>query len=296
MGKPYQDLTGQRFGLLVAVEQRAAHDGGIAWLFRCDCGGSRVAKVGALRWGVNHGSTPTCGCRPELNITGQRFGRLVAIKKVSGFREKTTWRCRCDCNVETLVAKSNLLNGHTQSCGCLRLEKSVEAATRHGATSGPRSEWSREHAIWCGMISRCTNPKVKNFHRYGGRGIRVCARWLGEEGFVNFLADMGPRPSKRHSIERKNTDGHYEPDNCCWATPVAQCNNTSRNRKITAFGRTLTAAEWARETGIAGNTIRRRLDRGGMSPEEAVSQPLATGNQTKAWATRRARAQRPAAL
>ncbi len=272
-----EDMTGQRFGLLVAVAPTRDANGQYAWVWRCDCGRERVAQVYDVRSPAKPGIVVSCGCTRSgrkaaasglTDLVGRRFGRLVALERTER-HGKATWRCRCDCGAESVVVRGNLLHGTTRSCGCLKREVTAKGAhVTHGATRGTYAQFPREYGVWRTMISRCTNPNVKRYGRYGARGIRVCERWLHD--FATFFADMGPRPSPKHSIERKNTDGHYEPDNCCWATHRAQMNNTSTNRRITAFSRTLTVAEWMRETGLSRATISKRLDRG-MPPEEALS-------------------------
>lgn len=129
--------------------------------------------------------------------------------------------------------------------------------------SGPRNSqyrhgWSRtpEYQCWRGMKKRCGNHDDAN---YGGRGIRVCARW---QTFENFMADMGPRPSAAHSIDRIDNNGNYEPGNCRWATKLEQSQNTRVVRLITHNGRTLPVRAWARELGIDHKTVRERLARG----------------------------------
>lgn len=124
-----------------------------------------------------------------------------------------------------------------------------------------------EYGVWQAMVQRCTNPNCKTWHRYGGRGIRVCDRWRTYE---NFIADMGPRPSAAHSIDRIDNNRGYTPSNCRWVTIRVQANNTRWNRRIMVKGRTATIAEWARITGLKGNTILCRL-RAGWTPERAVT-------------------------
>jgi hypothetical protein len=141
---------------------------------------------------------------------------------------------------------------------------------KHG--DSVRGQKTAEHSIWEGIRKRCTNPNYHAYPRYGGRGIRVCDRWLDPEiGYANFLADMGRRPSPKHSIDRyPDNDGNYEPGNCRWATVDEQNTNKSSTVKITAFGKTLCLFEWARETGIKAATIRYRIKQGWV-PELAVS-------------------------
>jgi len=128
---------------------------------------------------------------------------------------------------------------------------------------------SPEYRAWQHMKSRCSNPRHHQYPRYGGRGIRVCARWLAS--FADFLDDMGPRPSPRHSLERRDNDGPYCPENCTWATAVQQMRNRRNTRFVTV---TMPLAAWAEQAGLRYHTFLRRLDRG-MAPATALTRPLA---------------------
>ena len=119
---------------------------------------------------------------------------------------------------------------------------------------------SREYHCYNAMRARCHNPKTPHFERYGGRGIKVCDRW--RESFTAFLEDMGRCPSPRHSLDRINNDGDYEPDNCRWATPVDQANNRRSSKWITYNGDTRTQAQWARAIGVTQGTLHARLKAG----------------------------------
>jgi hypothetical protein len=125
-----------------------------------------------------------------------------------------------------------------------------------------------EYSAWRSMKSRCGNPHDSSYARYGGRGIRVCERW--RESFADFRADMGPRPSPRHSLERRDNNGPYCPENCLWATAVEQARNRRNTRFLTV---TLPVAAWAERAGLRYRTFWQRLDRG-MTPEAAVTRPL----------------------
>lgn len=150
---------------------------------------------------------------------GKRFGRLVVVERLIG---KGRSLCRCDCGTERIIYDGNLVAGRTKSCGCLATE-SRRASYTHGHATGGKT---RTYTIWKGIKQRCLNPGATVWDYYGGRGIRVCERWMR---FENFLADMGEAPDDR-SIDRINTDGDYEPSNCRWATAVEQ----RANRRDTA--------------------------------------------------------------
>ncbi len=146
------------------------------------------------------------------DIAGQQFGHLTAIERVPA--QRVQWRCICECGAETVVQISHLKDGHTQSCGCFRINQ----ITTHGLSKTP------EYKVWSSMVERCHNPNDKKFKHYGGRGISVCDLWRAS--FAAFIADMGRRPKGRLTIERLNNDGNYEPDNCEWAS--FQKNNLNR--------------------------------------------------------------------
>lgn len=132
---------------------------------------------------------------------------------------------------------------------------------------------NRERAIWRSMISRCTSPINKSYADYGGRGIKVCDRWTGERGYDNFLDDMGRRPSDKHSLDRTDNDGDYEPGNCAWRTYEEQAQNRRSNFNVTCNGETKCLVRWSRETGLPYNLIRDRLVLLRWTPERALSEP-----------------------
>jgi hypothetical protein len=163
-------------------------------------------------------------------------------------------RCRCVCGTEKECYVYNLKHKKTTNCGCKKPEALAAAKRTHGMTDTP------EYRVWQHVITRCYNPNADKYEYYGGRGISVCARW--RESFSAFLEDMGPRPSPKHQLDRKDNDGNYEKANCRWATRIEQANNKRSNHLLTLDGRTQSVASWGRELGISGRTIITRLRRG----------------------------------
>lgn len=189
-----------------------------------------------------------------LDITGHRYGRLVALRRDGKMHGKTAWLCKCDCGKEKLVTATHLKTGHTTSCGCRLSELNTEIATlrkTHGKSGSP------EFCSWSGMIGRCMNKNNKRYARYGGRGIIVCERWLGS--FSDFLADMGPKPSPLHQIDRIDVDGDYDQGNCRWVLPKEQQQNRSNNKWVRFNGRTISIGECASILRIHHGTLRHRL-------------------------------------
>src|SRR3990167_4646522 len=196
---------------------------------------------------------------------GQPFGRLTVIARVENRGKNWYWLCRCSCGNEKAISQTNLWSGDIQSCGCLRRELPKARCTTHGKTRTP------EYRVWQMMLNRCLNQDATDFSRYGGRGITVCERWLK---FANFFADMGERPSSKHSIDRfPDNNGQYAPENARWATGIQQRNNTRVNRRLEHDGLSLTIAEWSRRLGISQRTIWKRLS-DGWSVERALTAPV----------------------
>lgn len=126
---------------------------------------------------------------------------------------------------------------------------------------------------WAAMIQRCDNPNDSGFHCYGGRGIRVCPRW--QESFWHFVADMGPKPTPAHQLDRyPNNNGHYEPGNCRWATRSANIRNSRKAARVTFQGRTQCIAAWAIEYGLNQTTLSARLFRSNWTAERALTTPV----------------------
>lgn len=207
------------------------------------------------------------------NLTGQRFGRLLVVefagKRAAKTQNKYVWRCNCDCGAIFITVADNLKNGFTRSCGCLSREVHAALMTTHGLHKAP------ERFAYSMMIQRCLNPNNKGYKNYGGRGITICERWLGVDGFKNFLEDMGRRKVAGLTIERRNNNGNYCKENCYWASRKVQARNRRDNHPITLNGKTMIVTEWAEELGIPRGIIFGRLQLG-WSGERALTEPIHT--------------------
>lgn len=211
--------------------------------------------------------------RKPRDLTGMRFGRLTVLhldsEEVRGTR---LWICLCDCGNRTRVTGGGLTSKNsTKSCGCLKRDVSIATGRknrRHGY-----SHKTPEYRSWQSMKSRCNLPSNPSYAWYGGRGIKVCARW---ERFENFIEDVGPRPGPTYSLERIDVNQGYEPENVRWGTPIEQGRNRTDNRRIEYNGEVLTLSEWAERTGLSRAAIAYRID-SGWTLKDALSRELHSG-------------------
>ena len=219
--------------------------------------------------------------RRLIDLTGRRFGRLQVRRRSEQVKHKEPqWLCLCDCGTERVVPGGSLRGGRTQSCGCWGREVNAERKeqARKARALIPRQAKLppiADHPLYptySAMRQRCGNRNSKGYQRYGGRGITICERWQGTDGFPNFLSDMGKKPSPKHSIDRIDNDGNYEPDNCRWATRSEQSNNSCRNRLVEIGGIRMTLVQASRATKVRYSLLLQRLNRG-WSIERAVLTP-----------------------
>lgn len=220
-----------------------------------------------------------------IDMTGQKSGYLTVLRNAGSTGGRgVLWECLCECGATIHYPTWRLRGARAvQSCGCMSVHIVASKNTQHGMNG------TRVHTIWVGMRARCTQESNPNWKNYGGRGIRICNRWL--ESFEAFLEDMGEPPSPEHSIDRIDNDGNYEPGNCRWATRKEQCNNRRYRTGIltktaaTLNGETRMVREWCDILNLTPTTVRTRLLIG-WSPEEAITKPVCNSG---GWERRRAR-------
>lgn len=215
-----------------------------------------------------------------VDLTGERYGKLTVIeyagrKRDNKGRTKSIWKCKCDCGnyTECSIGDLRSRNKPTKSCGCLQKESWNSIITKHGKCK------HRLYSVWQGMKSRCYRKKDPRYKTYGGRGITICDQWLGENGFENFYDwaikngwdDSKDRRSQ--SIDRKNNDLPYSPDNCKFSDSIEQAQHTTRSHYIEYNGEVHTISEWERITGLGTGCIEQRIMKLGWNPEKAISIP-----------------------
>ena len=196
--------------------------------------------------------------KPRLSVTiGMTIGKWTLIDEANpNSRGQRIMVCACECGVTKTVILTHLFAGRSKSCGCGKAESIGNAHRIHGESGHSRGEYR----VWDGIIQRCENPKHTEFHSYGGRGISICNRW--RESYELFLLDMGRRPSRTHSIDRIDTNGNYEKDNCKWSTQKEQCRNVRHNVCVMYNGNKRLFIEICEELGIKYGTAYDQLKRG----------------------------------
>lgn len=195
----------------------------------------------------------------KIDLTGKRFGKLIVVYETTNRSGSGSllWLCKCDCGGTKEIISASLRSGATTSCGCYGNEVLSKYRTKHGQCH--RSGRVPEYQIWDAMIQRCTNPKQSQYHDYGGRGIKVCDKWMK---FESFLEDMGYRPSKQYTLDRVDNDGDYELANCKWRTRHKQSRNRRSNVWIEYAGKKMILEDWTNELGTSSSQIRKSMRRG----------------------------------
>lgn len=273
-----EDLTGRKFGMLTVIRRDVGNDyitpstgrKSPRYLCQCSCGNPELRSVPVQQ--LRSGHTWNCGCKSKnkfKDLTGQKFGKLTVLSRAEDYisprnEREVQWRCKCDCGRECIVRGHSLRNGHTTSCGCAV----SDAATKHGMHG------TRLYRVYRNMITRCYNKNCERYLDYGGRGIYVCDEWRGENGFINFMNwAFANGYTDELSIDRKDNDGPYSPENCRWTTMAVQSNNRRNNVYVEYNGETHTISEWASITNIPYATLCKRLN-DGWPKDKALTTPV----------------------
>lgn len=207
------------------------------------------------------------GVGQRMNLEGKSFGKLTVLafagKNGCGHN---LWKCSCDCGKETIVTIGHLRSGHTKSCGCGLREAVSKSHKTHGLAG------TRLYDIWSNIKCRCGNPKAINYERYGGRGITVCEEWKRSfESFKEWAFANGYKDDL--TIERKDNNAGYSPDNCRWATVKEQGNNKRNNHLIEINGEVKTMTQWCEQYGKTYSLVRQRINTLGWPPLVALTTP-----------------------
>jgi hypothetical protein len=272
---PVEELVGKQIGKYTIVSESEIRitKGGFkirTFNIKCECGKEKTLS----RNDIYKSAYSLCKCNHKelgTDIIGNTYSRLTVVSYshvtiTPGGSKIHHYNCNCSCGGKITARKNSLIQGNPKSCGCISKEKSLNGERRrYGVDLIP------EYGVWLGMKGRCYNLNDTKYKNYGARGIIVCNRWLNS--FHDFLEDMGNRPSSKHSIERDNVNGNYEPNNCRWATDIEQANNRTNNRVLEIDGISKNLCQWADEVGIKRETLAYRIN-SGMSPKEAIKKPV----------------------
>lgn len=247
------DLIGQRFGRLVVVadngtEKRKTGDLIRTWLCKCDCSNETVVTTDKLK----SGHTTSCGCmkggKPKDDLSGQRFNHLTVVRWLYPEERRNInyiWLCKCDCGKEIQTMRSKLVTGHTKSCGCMKAKRIGNLNKKY------KYHDRRLYEVYMGIKERIEKPGCSEYKNYGARGIKLCDEWSGELGFDAFAewayANGYDTNAKRGecTIDRKDVDGDYCPENCRWITNKEQQNNRHDTVWITYNGETHNMKQWS---------------------------------------------------
>lgn len=200
------------------------------------------------------------------DLTGQRFHRLVVISRAPGYpggSKGARWHCVCDCGNKTISGGTQLRNGDTKSCGCHARQFLGKPHYKHGQHK------HKLYIAWTSIKQRCLNPKNPVYPFYGGRGITICDEWLNN--YPAFVAYMGTAPTDKHTVDRIDNNGNYEPGNVRWATRSEQVRNTRYTQMITHDGRTQCFADWVKESGIPHATLHYRIFKAHWPMDKALT-------------------------
>jgi hypothetical protein len=259
------DFIGKKIGKLTVLRKLPKTKSYTQYECQCDCGKIFVTSDNTLKSKYNK-SCPDCRKSRVEDISGKRFGRLVAIRYAGKSKgNQTLWECKCDCGNISIVHQQDLTTGHTKSCGCYSRESIIQRNKTHGDTK------TRIYRIWSDMLFRCSSVKHDSYYLYGGKGISVCDEWKDYNNFKKWALENGY--SDNLSIDRIDSSKNYEPSNCRWATIIEQNNNTNRNLMFEIDGTTKSLAEWCREYNASYARVHSRIY-SGWNIIDALTRPF----------------------
>lgn len=204
-----------------------------------------------------------------IDLTGKSFGRLKVIQYHGYIKEKSYWECKCECGKTTIVQMILLRKGRTKSCGCLSVELTVKRNKIHGETVGKK--FTKEYLCWLSIRNRCLRKYSNSYPNYGGRGITMYTPWINS--YKTFLNDVGRAPTKKHSIDRIDNNGNYEPGNIRWATRIEQANNKRCSLKIMYKNELRSIRELSDASGFPYGLIFTRIS-SGWDVSKAITVPV----------------------
>lgn len=272
MGRPRLEKPGDKFGEWTLLRPSSDKR---KWVCQCSCGTIKEVRTDTLKTGMSR----CCGCKtkeyqsrakleqgPKHNLKGMRFGEWTVLE----YAGDSHWLCRCSCGTVQKVQTGQLRFGTATRCNkCNRGRYTSERTTTHGESH------TKLYGVYMGMHERCERPTSQYYHRYGGRGIRVCGEWSGKDGYVHFAEWSKANGYKEGlTIDRIDNDGNYSPDNCRWVTQIENANNTSANRWIEINGEKKTVSQWARHFDLPVHLFYGRYVIRGWSLEETLMIPV----------------------
>lgn len=205
-----------------------------------------------------------------IDEAGKKYGKLTVSDKANGKYDQYghfLWECICDCGKTCYVKGAQLRSGITKSCGCLHSDLLVNRNNKHGLSK------KRIYKIYKGIKRRCLNATCQDYKNYGGRGIKICDEWIGDNGVERFYKwSLENGYAENLSIDRIDVNGDYCPENCRWADLKTQANNKRTNHEIEWNGEVHTLTEWSKITGIKASTIEARLRLLGWNTEKALTE------------------------
>lgn len=250
------DLTGQKFGKLTVIERNGYTNGKRklpTWLCRCDCGNTAIRTGKALKSSLNSGCD---NCRWEyFDLIGKTFGSLKVVSKHSSGNGEVVWNCECVCGKIIQVSTGRLNFGNVTSCGCMKRNRTIERNATHGLSN------TRLYEIWIGMKKRCYDENSERYKDYGGRGITICSEWLNDfQAFYDWAVANGYRDDL--TIERKDVNGNYCPENCEWIPMAKQMRNQRKTIRYTLFGIEKPLVEWCEYAEVKNSRAYQRYKNG----------------------------------